>query len=132
MFYVIYILALLIGLYVPSYLVAQSFGFHISGFWDPISLFVTILAPYLFVVSSTSSFSFFNNNDHMLLWGDMSLVMGYIGFFIGMIGVLAGMNSFDIVYFTSSSAVAMLTILYGLIFKYLVITPWVTCKKNCK
>ena len=131
MFYAVYALALLIGLGFPAYFVSQSVGLSIGMYWDAISLIVTVGSSYLLVASSTSNLIFFSNDEHMALWGDMCLKMGYVGFFLGIIGILAGMTSYDHSV-GPSCAVAILTIFYGVVFKYIIIVPLLTCRKNCK
>ena len=131
MFYAVYALALLAGLGFPAYIVSQSVGLSIGIYWDAISLIVTVGASYLFVASGTGNLIFFSNDEHMALWGDMCLKMGYIGFLIGTIGMLAGMTSLDHSV-GPACAVAILTIFYGLVFKYIIIVPLLTCRKNCQ
>ena len=120
MFYVVYVLALLVGLGIPAYLVSLSVGLSMGIYWDALSLIVTVGASYLFVASGTSNFNFFSNDEHMSLWGDMCLKMGYIGFLLGVIGILMGMTSMEHSV-GPACAVAVLTIFYGLIFKYIII-----------
>lgn len=131
MYYIVYALALTAGLFFPGYIVSESIGVSIAMYGDAISLIVTVGASYLFVAAGTSNFNFFKNDEHMALWGDMCLRMGFIGFLLGVIGILQGMTStvYDV---GPACAVAILTIFYGAVFKYLIIVPWLTCKKNCK
>lgn len=62
--------------------------------------------------------------------------MGYIGFFLGAIFMLGGMamppeaGVDPAAKLSASIAVALITVLYGLIFKYMVITPWLGCRKQ--
>ena len=131
MFYIIYSLALTIGLIIPAYLVSDSIGVSIGMYCDAISLIVTVGASYLLVAAGTSNFIFFSNKEHLELWGELCLKMGYIGFLFGAIGILMGMTSTEFSV-GPACAIAILTLLYGLVFKYMIIVPWVTCKKNCK
>ena len=132
MFYVIYVLALAMGVYMPMYIISSAGGFSIMLYLDFVSLLVTVGTSYLLVAAGTSSLNFFSNDEHMELWGDLCLKMGYISFVFGVVGLLASWDGVPRSLFGTSLAIAAITVLYSLIFKYMIITPWVTCKRNCK
>ena len=132
MFYVIYVLALAMGVYMPMYMISSAGGFSMMLYLDFVSLLVTVGTSYLLVAAGTSSLNFFSNDEHMELWGDLCLKMGYISFVFGVVGLLASWDGVPISLFGTSLAIAAITVLYSLIFKYMIITPWVTCKRNCK
>ena len=70
------------------------------------------------------------------MWGDLGLKMGYIGTVVGFVLILAAMayppeaGVDPMAQLGGSLAIAILTLLYGLIFKYMVIAPWLGCRKN--
>ena len=132
MFYVIYVLALAMGVYMPMYIISSAGGFSMMLYLDFVSLLVTVGTSYLLVAAGTSSLNFFSNDEHMELWGDLCLKMGYISFVFGVVGLLASWDGVPRSLFGTSLAIAAITVLYSLIFKYMIITPWVTCKRNCK
>ena len=132
MFYVIYVLALAMGVYMPMYIISSAGGFSMMLYLDFVSLLVTVGTSYLLVAAGTSSLNFFSNDEHMELWGDLCLKMGYISFVFGVVGLLASWDGVPTSLFGTSLAIAAITVLYSLIFKYMIITPWVTCKRNCK
>ena len=132
MFYVIYVLALAMGVYMPMYIISSAGGFSMMLYLDFVSLLVTVGTSYLLVAAGTSSLNFFSNDEHMELWGNLCLKMGYISFVFGVVGLLASWDGVSIALFGTSLAIAAITVLYSLIFKYMIITPWVTCKRNCK
>ena len=133
MYYIAYILALSLGFFFPIHLAASAAGISVYTYCDLVSLIVTVGASYLLVAAGTSSFNFFSNEKHLELWGNLCLKMGFIGFLMGMISILAGWDGdSDIWMLGVSLAIACCPVLYGLIFKYMIIIPWVTCKRNCK
>ena len=134
MFYLVFIFALFVVILFPAWVTAGYFGMPIYSFLDFRSFVVTVFGSYLLVVSGTSNFIFFDNDNYMELWGDLSLKIGYICALFNLIFIFPNI---DITGITSKAwgtacSISLVPILYGLIFKYTIITPWVTCKRNCK
>ncbi len=132
MTYLYYIIALLIGLIYPIFLAASAAGSPISGIWDTVSFLMTIAGSYFLVAAAAGSLSFFDNNKHLKMWGNLCLAMGFIGAAIGFIFIFRGMapGVDPLAKLFASMAVAIITVLYGLIFKYVVISVWLGCREN--
>jgi len=131
MSYLYYIIALIIGLICPIFLSASAAGSPLSMIWDTVAFLVTIVGSYLLVAAAAGSLSFFDNNKHLKMWGDLCLAMGFIGALIGFIFMLGGMAiEPESGVGAAAMAVAIITVLYGLIFKYVVISVWLGCREN--
>ena len=136
MCYVFYAVAIVIGLFYPALLSASHAGLGISALWDLISLLVTVGGSFFLVATASGTLSFYKDDKFLELWGDLALKMGYIGSVLGLIFVFGGMAmppepGVDFMAKLGGSlAVMLITLLYGLIFKYMVITPWIYCRKK--
>jgi len=136
MCYLFYLLALAIGLIFPTYLATESIGLPMAAFIDSVSLIIIIVPSFFLVATASGTISFYKDNKYLEMWGDLGLKMGYIGTLIGLVLILAGMSVppetgvDSIAKLGSSLAVAILTLLYGAIFKYMVIAPWLGCRKK--
>ena len=136
MCYVFYVLALVVGLLFPSSIAAASAGLSLAALWDLISLLITVGGSFFLVASASGTLSFYKDDKFLEMWGDLCLKMGYIGSVLGAIFVLAGMamppeaGIDPMAKIGGSLAVALMTILYGLIFKYMVIAPWLGCRRK--
>ena len=130
MCYVFYGLALIIGFVFPTTLAASGAGLSAYALWDLVSLMVTVGGSFFLVATASGTLSFYKDDKYLEMWGDLCLKMGYIGFFLGAIFMLGGMSlppeaGVDpYAKLGGSIAVALITVLYGLIFKYMVIAPW--------
>ena len=136
MCYVFYVLALTIGFVFPAFLSAEGAGLSFVALWDLISLLITVGGSFFLVATASGTLSFYKDDKFLEMWGDLCLKMGYIGSVLGAIFVFAGMAmppeaGIDLMAKIGGSlAVALMTILYGLIFKYMVIAPWLGCRKK--
>ena len=102
----------------------------IGSLWDPISLAIVVIPSYFLVAASTNSYTFYKDKSSLLLFGDLALGFGLIGVMLGLIFMLAGMTlppapgvdpTASII---SNIAIALITLLYGLLIKYFVVIPW--------
>ena len=136
MCYVFYVLALTIGFVFPAFLSAQGAGLSFATLWDLISLLITVGASFFLVATASGKLSFYKDDKFLDMWGDLSLKMGYIGAVLGVIFVFGGMalppevGVDPYAKLGGSIAVALIAVLYGLIFKYMVIAPWLGCRKK--
>jgi flagellar motor component MotA len=136
MCYVFYGLALVIGFIYPAFLSAGGAGLSFGALWDLISLLITVGGSFFLVATASGTLSFYKDDKFLEMWGDLSLKMGYIGSVLGAIFVLGGMalppevGIDPMAKIGGSLAVALMTILYGLIFKYMVIAPWLGCRRK--
>ena len=91
---------------------------------------------YPATLSASGTLSFYKDDKFLEMWGDLCLKMGYIGSVLGAIFVLGGMalppeaGIDPMAKIGGSLAIALMTILYGLIFKYMVIAPWLGCRRK--
>ena len=102
----------------------------IGSLWDGISLGIVLIPPYLLTAAAANSYVFFNDKKSVLLFGDLALGFGLIGVMLGLIFMLAGMalppaSGVDpTAALISNIAISLITLLYGLIFKYFIALPW--------
>ena len=131
MCYIFYVLALGTGLVFPILIATESIGVPFGAFYDLVSFIIVVLASFFLVATASGSLSFYKDDNYLKMWGDLGLKMGYIGTVIGFILIFANMGT-DAPTFQlgKSLAIASLTLLYGLIFKYMVIAPWLGCRKK--
>ena len=136
MCYVFYILALGFGFFFPVYMASSSMGFGLGLFYDLLSFLIVIAGSFFLVATASGTLSFYKDDKYLEMWGDFGLKMGYIGTLIGLVLVLGGMalppeTGIDqVAKLGGSLAVAILTLLYGLIFKYMVVAPWLGCRRK--
>ena len=102
----------------------------IGSLWDGISLGIVLIPAYLLTAAAANSYVFFNDKNSVILFGDLALGFGLIGVMLGLIFMLAGMalppaTGVDpTAALISNLAIALITLLYGLIFKYFIALPW--------
>lgn len=116
------------------FLCAANGGFSIMGYVDLVSFIVVPLVPYGISVGVTKKINL--DEDGLNLFGDLCIGCALIGTTIGAIAMLNGMVASEIsdnmvVKLSLSIAIALLTMLYGFIGKYLIVKPMIACKKNC-
>ena len=136
MCYVFYALALLVGFLFPAFIAAEGAGLSFAALWDLISLLVTVGGSFFLVATASGTLSFYKDDKFLEMWGDLCLKMGYIGAVLGAIFIFGGMamppeaGVDPYAKLGGSLAVAFITVLYGLIFKYMVIAPWLGCRSK--
>jgi len=119
-------LAVLIG----SCMIGSANTGGIGSLWDVISLAIVVVPSYFLVAAATNSYTFYNNKNSLILFGNLALGFGFIGTLLGLIFGLAGMAMPPVAgvdpmaVVISNIAIALITVLYGLLVKYLLVTPW--------
>ena len=124
---IIVALGVLIGV---CFIASENSGVGMGSLWDLLSLLIVVIPPYFLVAASTNSYTFYNDKKSLILFGNLALGFGFIGTLLGLIFGLAGMamppvagvNPMAVV--ISNIAIALITVLYGLLIKYLLVTPW--------
>ena len=102
----------------------------IGSLWDVISLAIVVVPSYFLVAASTNSYTFYKDKKSVILFGDLALGFGLVGTMLGLIFMLAGMalppeQGVDpTAALISNIAISLITLLYGLIFKYFIALPW--------
>ena len=136
MCYIFYVLALVVGFFFPVSIGLSSVGLGFQVFYDLICLIMVIVGSFFLVATASGTLSFYKDDKYLEMWGDFGLKMGYIGTLIGFVLALAGMalppeSGIDpAAKLGGGLAITILTLLYGLMFKYMVIAPWLGCRKN--
>ena len=102
----------------------------IGSLWDVISLTIVVAPAYFLTAAATNSYVFFNDKKSVLLFGDLALGFGLVGVMLGLIFMLAGMalppapGVDPTAALISNIAISLITLLYGLLFKYFIALPW--------
>ena len=119
-------LAVLVG----SCMIGSANTGGIGSLWDLISLAIVVVPSYFLVAAATNSYTFYNDKKSLILFGNLALGFGFIGTLLGLIFGLAGMTMPPIAgvdpmaAVISNIAIALITVLYGLLIKYFLVTPW--------
>ena len=100
--------------------------FGVGSFWDLISFLFVFVAPYLLVSSQYNTNNIFNNNEILNSYGSSAMAFGFIGSIMGLIFILLGTSYPTQVadmpaLLGAKIAVALITFLYGLIAKYIIV-----------
>ena len=101
-----------------------------GSMWDAISLAIVVVPSYFLVAASTNTYTFYKDKSSLLLFGNLALGFGFIGTLLGMIFGLAGMAMPPVAgvdpmaTVISNIAISLITVLYGLLIKYFLVTPW--------
>ena len=102
----------------------------IGSLWDVISLAIVVAPAYFLTAAAANSYVFFNDKKSVILFGDLALGFGLIGVMLGLIFMLAGMTLEPVAgvdpmaSVISNVAISLITLLYGLLFKYFIALPW--------
>ena len=134
--YTIIIILAYIPLMLGIYLAAAGVNVPISALIDPISFFIVPLCPYLITVGIFKSFKL--NDDALNFLADLCIPVAALGTLIGLIFILGSMANppaqgvDPLAKIGGSIAVALITMLYGVFTKYLIIKPILGCRKYCK
>ena len=108
----------------------------IGSLWDVISLAIVVVPSYFLVAASTNSYTFYKDKKSVILFGDLALGFGLVGVMLGLIFTLAGMalppapGVDPTAALISNIAISLITLLYGLIFKYFIALPWANSIKE--
>ena len=108
----------------------------IGSLWDVISLAIVVAPAYFLTAAATNSYVFFNDKKSVLLFGDLALGFGLVGTMFGLIFMLAGMTLEPVqgvdpmASVISNVAISLITLLYGLLFKYFIALPWAHSLKD--
>ena len=119
-------LAVLVG----SCMIGSANTGGIGSLWDVISLAIVVVPSYFLVAAATNSYTFYNDKKSLILFGNLALGFGFIGTLLGLIFGLAGMAMPPIAgvdpmaAVISNIAISLITLLYGLLIKYFLVTPW--------
>ena len=115
---------------VAACMLATSDTGGIGSLWDGISLGIVLIPAYLLTAAAANSYVFFNDKKSVLLFGDLALGFGLIGVMLGLIFMLAGMTLEPVqgvdpmASVIANVAISLITLLYGLLFKYFIALPW--------
>ena len=115
---------------VAACMLATSDTGGIGSLWDGISLGIVLVPAYLLTAATANSYVFFNDKKSVILFGDLALGFGLVGVMLGLIFTLAGMalpsapGVDPTAALISNIAISLITLLYGLIFKYFFALPW--------
>ena len=107
-----------------------------GSLWDAISLAIVVIPSYFLVAASTNSYTFYKDKSSLLLFGNLALGFGFIGTLLGLIFGLAGMampppaGVDPMAMVISNTAIALITVLYGLLIKYFLVIPWAHSLKD--
>ena len=121
---------------IGSCIIASANIGGMGSLWDLISLLIVVIPAYFLVVASTNSLTFYSDKKSLMLFGDLALGFGIIGTVIGLIFICAGMamppaaGVVPAAAIISNIAIALITLLYGLIFKYFIVIPWAYSMKD--
>ena len=102
----------------------------IGALWDAISLAIVVVPSYFLVAAATNSYTFYNDKKSLTLFGNLALGFGFIGTLLGLIFGLAAMTMpppagvDPMAMVISNTAIALITVLYGLLIKYFLVIPW--------
>ena len=119
-------LAVLIG----SCMIGSANTGGIGSLWDVISLAIVVVPSYFLVAAATNSYTFYNDKKSLILFGNLALGFGFIGTILGLIFMLAGMTLPPVAgvdpmaSVIANVAISLITLLYGLLFKYFIALPW--------
>ena len=108
----------------------------IGSLWDVISLAIVVAPAYFLTAAAANSYVFFNDKKSVLLFGDLALGFGLVGTMFGLIFMLAGMTLEPVqgvdpmASVISNVAISLITLLYGLLFKYFIALPWANSIKE--
>ena len=117
-------------IFVGAIIIGSANTGGIGALWDAISLAIVVVPSYFLVAASTNSYTFYNDKKSLTLFGNLALGFGFIGTLLGLIFGLAGMTMPPVAgvdpmaAVISNIAIALITVLYGLLIKYFLVTPW--------
>jgi len=123
-------IAIALATFIGACMIGSANSGGMGLMWDAISLAIIVIPSYFLVAASTNSYTFYKDKSSLLLFGDLALGFGLIGVMLGLIFMLAGMalppapGVDPTASIISNIAIALITLLYGLLIKYFVVIPW--------
>ena len=123
-------IAIALAAFVGACMIGSANTGGMGSLWDAISLAIVVIPSYFLVAASTNSYTFYKDKSSLLLFGNLALGFGFIGTLLGLIFGLAGMampppaGVDPMAMVISNTAIALITVLYGLIIEYFLVTPW--------
>ena len=123
-------IAIALAAFVGACMIGSANTGGMGSMWDAISLAIVVIPSYFLVAASTNSYTFYKDKSSLLLFGNLALGFGFIGTLLGLIFGLAGMAMPPIAgvdpmaAVISNIAISLITLLYGLLIKYFLVTPW--------
>ena len=118
-----------LGVLIGSCMIGSANTGGIGSLWDVISLAIVVIPSYFLVAASTNSYTFYNDKKSLTLFGNIALGFGFIGTLLGLIFGLAAMTMpppagvDPMATVISNIAISLITVLYGLLIKYFLVTP---------
>ena len=120
------------SLFLPIILVTSNVGGPLIIFFDPMSLMIVPLAPYLVTTGITKKFSF--DETALKLFENLCIGFSIIAVIAGVIIILYGWGEWDSTNFYknlgTSLVITVIPLLYALICKYLIVLPLIANKKK--
>ena len=123
-------IAIALAAFVGACMIGSANTGGMGSIWDAISLAIVVVPSYFLVAASTNTYTFYKDKSSLLLFGNLALGFGFIGTLLGMIFGLAGMAMPPVAgvdpmaTVISNIAISLITVLYGLLIKYFLVTPW--------
>ena len=117
-------IAIALAAFIGACMIGSANTGGIGSLWDGISLGIVLIPAYLLTAAAANSYVFFNDKKSVLLFGDLALGFGLIGVMLGLIFMLAGMTLEPVqgvdpmASLIANVAISLITLLYGLLFKY--------------
>ena len=129
-------IALALAAFVGACMIGSANTGGMGSLWDAISLAIVVIPSYFLVAASTNSYTFYKDKSSLLLFGNLALGFGFIGTLLGLIFGLAAMTMpppagvDPMAMVISNTAIALITVLYGLLIKYFLVIPWAHSLKD--
>ena len=129
-------IAIALAAFIGACMLGSSNSGGMGLMWDPISLAIIVIPSYFLVAASTNSYTFYKDKSSLLLFGDLAWGFGLIGTVVGLIITCVGMalpapqGADPIASLFANLGIALITLLYGLIFKYFIVLPWAHSMKE--
>ena len=129
-------IAIAFAAFVSACIIGAANTGGMGSLWDAISLAIVVIPSYFLVAASTNSYTFYKDKSSLLLFGNLALGFGFIGTLLGLIFGLAGMAMPPVAgvdpmaMVISNIAIALITVLYGLLIKYFLVIPWAHSLKD--
>ena len=123
-------IAIALSVFIGACMIGSANTGGMGSIWDAISLAIVVVPSYFLVAASTNTYTFYKDKSSLLLFGNLALGFGFIGTLLGMIFGLAGMAMPPVAgvdpmaTVISNIAISLITVLYGLLIKYFLVTPW--------